>query len=177
MESKDHIRNDYLMMGQLVATIGQTENLEVVATVDQDTHRSLSPEEHPTVRMHIDGRGDEWIGTKMDRIDPQATREIPHPALGAHAGGDLDVRVKAATESHAQPSQPYEFVQPRFLVHVRLPKELQAQLLPGQPVKLALATREESLGGHIRRSLEKWWNNRSDQRYLDWYRDVASVKR
>ena len=177
MESKDHIRNDYLLMGQLVATIGQTENLEVVATVDQDTHRSLSPEEHPTVRMHIDGRGEEWIGTRMDRIDPQATREIPHPALGAHAGGDLDVRVKAATESHAQHSQPYEFVQPRFLVHVRLPKELQAQLLPGQPVVLALATREESLGGHIRRSLEKWWNNRSDQRYLDWYRDVASVNR
>lgn len=175
MESKDHIRNDYLVMGQLVATIGKTSNLEVLATVDQDTHRALPLEEHPQVRMHIEGRDGEWIGSTIDRVDPQATREIPHQALGAHAGGELDVRIKAASEALSHQTQPYEFVHPRFLVHVRLPQDLQSQLLPGQPVKLSLTTQEETLGGHLRKTIEKWWNNRSELRYLDWYRDVASI--
>jgi len=177
MERQDHIRGAYLSTGQLVATIGSPLNMEIIAAIDQNSHAALSLKNLQSVCVHVEGRGTECFNATLQRIDPQATREMPHPALGAHAGGDLDVRMKVSAEKKNQQTHPYEFLEPRFLVHVSLPQSPDYHLLPGQLVTLALSSDNETLGSHLRRSVENWWNSRTRFGYLEWYRDMASLSR
>ncbi len=99
-----------------------------------------------TVDMRPWGRG--VFNGRLVRVDPQASRAVPHPAFSAAWGGPLDVRPGGRAEDGTGGLAPaaWEFFQPRFAAEVQAPPselqtlrvgELARVRIPGNPRRLA----------------------------------------
>ena len=92
----------------------------------------------------------------MVSLDPRATLEIPHPALGAHVGGPVPTKAKTPVEGSARAEQGYQLLTPRFEGTVLLTPTQSAAFSAGQIGTVQFRATTETLGARLLKSFDQW---------------------
>jgi putative peptide zinc metalloprotease protein len=84
-----------------------------------------------------------WGGPMLElpfpEFEPRATKQLPHPALAAEAGGPL--ATQASNQIHARETSDPELATPAFRARIALPREYSEQVHAGQRATLWLSER------------------------------------
>ena len=114
------------------------------------------------VAVHIDGTGPEHVWGRLERVNPRATVELPHPAFSSAAGGPLDVKTVAAPDHATASGEQMELTRPGFLAVVRLPDQFSQTLLAGQTGSLKIRMSRGSVGEVLYDRLSRWLHERTE---------------
>ena len=138
----EDLRESYVRAGQELVHIGVRQRMELLVSVgdsDLDAYRSALQKDEP---MQVLFRGGEIIEVHPEKLQPRASRQIPHPALAAIADGPLPV---APAKEQSQSSDPYELLTPRFQSIVPLSPAVSDRVRAGETGQMALRD-QRSLG-------------------------------
>jgi len=135
----------YLQTGTEVGTIQQRKLREVEVAIPQtDIELYRQHQDHP-VQVKILGRPGRFYGL-LQAPDPQASRQVPHPALAGSLGGPLPVVAKEMPpDSHSgSPRQQdsYELVRPVFTAKVSIKERLDENLRSGEAAFVKFRSRQ-----------------------------------
>jgi len=140
-------------------TIGREQEKEIRLSIGQ---RELSTSA-ALVGQHVKIR----IGThpavsgKLLRVNPGASRAIPHPAMAAVNGGPLAVAEQDEKENEAG-SDRLRLTEHRFTAIVQLPSDRAEEFRGGERGTAALGMHESSLGTHLWRLGHDWVREQLD---------------
>ncbi len=91
---------------------------------------------------------------RLVRVDPRASRAVPHPAFSAAWGGPLDVRPGGTGGGPGTPAPAaYEFFQPRFAAEVEAPPSALQALRVGELARVRIRGNSRRLADIVRRYL------------------------
>lgn len=140
--------------GMELMTIGREQEKEFQMSLGQrDLSVAASLVGQP-VRLRI-GTHPAVMGTLV-RVNPRASRVIPHPALAATNGGAL-----AVSENHddadSRTDDRLRLTEHRFTAIVKFPNEQANKFFCGERGTVALGLQQGSLGTHVWRSAHDWF--------------------
>jgi putative peptide zinc metalloprotease protein len=154
----DSLPGRYLAVGDQIVVIGNEEIKEIILAAAQDDIRSFAAQRAQTVTVRISGDESNSFSAALEKIDPRATLKLPHPALGADAGGALPVKPKhASSDSKTVES---ELLDPYFSGTVSLTPEQSLELHAGQRATILFSSAEQSWAARLVMKLRRWIDDR-----------------
>lgn len=141
----DQLVSTYVKEGEALFTVGDDTKKELVVSIAQDQLEQVSQHIGKSVRFRVGARPAEH--GVLERIDPRATRELWHPALGADTGGPLAV----SEAIHADGSREVRLVEPRFRAVIKFDSETCRNLPCGEQGHAMLGRRHVPFGQYL------WW--------------------
>jgi putative peptide zinc metalloprotease protein len=148
----------YLSVGDEVVVIGNPESKEIILAVAQDDIRSFLAQRDRPVTVRIAGDESRPLTACLSKIEPRASQKMPHPALGADAGGDLPV--KAKRESPSSKNVESELLDPCFTGTIPLTPAQSLQLYSGQRAMIVFGSAEQSRAGRLVMKVRQWIDDR-----------------
>jgi putative peptide zinc metalloprotease protein len=154
----DSMQGKYLAVGDPIVVIGNEESKEVIVAASQDDISSFAAQRTLPVTVRIAGDEGNSFSATLSKIDPRANLKLPHPALGADAGGSLPVKPK-----HSSPDSKTvesELLDPYFSGTVSLDASESVRLHAGQRATILFSSSEQSWAGRLVMKLRKWIDDR-----------------
>ena len=150
------LRGTYSKGGAELLTIGLENEKEMQLSIGQtDLSTSLTLIGEP-LKVRI-GTHPAVTGV-LDRVNPQATRGIPHPALAAVNGGPLPVVENEKRESNSADAE-LRLTEHRFTAVVRFSADDARLLHCGERGFASLGLQRSSLGAHLWRTAHRWFDS------------------
>ncbi len=149
-----HELDQYQHAGEAVLAIGREEHKAIRVAVSQQNVDFFLRQVGRQPRIRIKGRGRPVSGAQLAKINPRATKRLPHPALAAQNGGPLAVVAASSAPSGADDA--FELVEPHFQATVALPAEAARSLRAGELARVRLGAAGESIGGHLWKTAQRW---------------------
>jgi putative peptide zinc metalloprotease protein len=115
----EQMPGSWFQRGDEIVKIGQVAGREVKLAVGQDLQPHFKAALRRRVAVRIEGRG-AVLPARLERLDGNASRALPHPALTALAGGPLPVQPAGDAAGAAQEEERYELAEPHFGATVRM---------------------------------------------------------
>lgn len=140
--------------GMELLTIGLETEKELQLSVGQRELAVSTSLVGQSLRVRI-GTHDSVNGV-LERVNPRASRSIPHPALAAINGGSLPV-AEINNNERSGPDDRLRLTEHRFTAIVRLPPESALKFRSGERGTAALGFPRGSLGTHLWRSAHDWF--------------------
>ena len=141
--------------GRELMTIGREDQKELQVSIGQrDLARAVKVVGQP-VRVRI-GTHRVVEGT-LQRINPQASRKVPHPALAASNGGLLPVIAEQDQSQQDDDRDSMQLTEHRFTGIVQLAPEVALHLRCGERGTASPGLVPATLGVHCWRSAERWF--------------------
>lgn len=131
----DDLENSYVRQGQELVHIGVRQHMELLISVgekDLDAYRATLQKGEA---MQVLFRGGQVIEVAPGKLQPRASREIPHPAMSATVDGPLPV---APAKKQGENADPFELLTPRFQSIVALSPALSDRVRAGEVGQMAL---------------------------------------
>jgi putative peptide zinc metalloprotease protein len=158
-----NLEGTFLGKGQELLWIVSFEQIQLTgmaAQNDIDQFRRLVGESLSATML---ASGLDSFLVRLERIAPQMTTDLVHPALGAVYGGPLDVRqtMIAGLQADADRQSRYELFVPRFTLHAEIPPDIGRQLIAGQLAMLSTRGERVSLGATLRQRIKSWFARRN----------------
>ncbi len=146
----------YAKAGAELLTIGLEDEKELQLSIGQtDLSNSLTLIGKP-LKVRI-GTHPAVTGV-LDRVNPQATRAIPHPALAAANGGPLSVVENEERELKSADAE-LRLTEHRFTAVVRFSADNACLLHCGERGFASLGLQRASLGVHLWRTAYRWFDD------------------
>jgi putative peptide zinc metalloprotease protein len=140
--------------GQELLTIGREDQKELQISIGQrELAGSLQVVGKP-VRVRIGTHG--VVSGTLDRVNPQGSRRVPHPALAASNGGPLPVAAKDKNAPDDDSQDAMRLTDYRFTGIVSLEADDASQLRCGERGTASPGLVPASLGVHCWRSTRQW---------------------
>ena len=141
----------YVSEGTELLAIGDERWKELRLSISHDEVADIQSLVGQQVRFRLNV-GELHQGT-LTRIEPRASRQLPHPALSAAVGGPL------AVEENAEPSRSKapQLVAPRFSAVVTITPAVGDMLACGDRGYALLGGYHESVGTHLWRRMTLWF--------------------
>jgi hypothetical protein len=152
------MKGAFFQRGEEILKVGEAAGREVKLAVGQDLQPHFKAALNRRVAVRIDGRGDVFAA-RLERLDGNASRSLPHPALTALTSGPLAVqRVEAAeVVSQAREQEQYELVEPHFGATVRLISKEASALDDGELARVKFRSPEKvTLWNEARATVARW---------------------
>lgn len=163
--SLQHLQGTYVRSGALVASVGQSETMKVLAMVpEEDLHVFQDHSQNP-IDVHIFGDGTRSVPGQLEQIAPRATTRIPHPAFAATAGGPLDVVIQ---QGGAKGGSRAVFADPQFLTRIAVPTNQLRTIQPGRTGFVTLAATRGTAAEVAAESAARWWVTRQAALQQSW---------
>ena len=139
----------YVAEGDEILSVADESGKELVVSVAQEQIDTIMPRVGDSIRFRI---GDRWarVGT-LDRLDPRASTNLPHPAMSASVGGPL-----AVTQGDAQSEAQMRLAESRFRGTVALTSAVCQDLGGGEQGYAMFGLRRESVGEFLWVRLHRW---------------------
>jgi putative peptide zinc metalloprotease protein len=154
----DTLPGRYLSVGDEIAVIGNEKSKEVILAAAQNDISSFVAQRKQPVTVRVTGDEGNSFTAELTKIDPRATTALPHPALGADAGGPLPVTPKRESKDSKKPSS--ELLDPCFSGTVQLDEAESLHLRTGQRVTVLFHSSEQSWAGNLVMRVRKWIDDR-----------------
>ena len=148
------LEGTFVDVGQEVMTIGLENQKELRFSVGQLDLASALRQVDQRVSVRI-GTRKKIYGT-LERVNPRATRNLPHPALAATSGGSLPVAEDKTNNVQDPNSARLKLTEHRFDAVVRLDPGDAAELRCGERGVTSLGLPPGGLGLHLYRSGQRW---------------------
>lgn len=144
----------FVSAGMELMTIGKEDEKEVQLSIGQrELALSASIVGRP-VQVRIGTHG--AVNGTLVRVNPGASRAIPHPALAAINGGAL--AVSQVDNEATSGNEKLKLTDYRFTAVVQLSEEDSPGFLSGERGTAALGLSKGSLGQHLWRSMHDWFD-------------------
>ena len=142
---------NYLKEGTELLVIGDDTRKEILASVDQRDLEAFPVTDHEMAHLQIRGVG----ATNSTRLalEPRASTRLPHPALSAIHGGEVDV---VASPDNDKADEDVRLSEPRFLLRASLDREISSQVFAGQHVSTAPLTDRQTIAHQLTGALRDW---------------------
>jgi hypothetical protein len=148
-----NLSGTFASAGMELMTIGVEEDKELKLSIGQRDLSIATGLVGQSVKVRV-GTHDAVRATLV-RVNPRASRSIPHPALAATNGGPLTVSQMDERES-ASTKDRLRLTEHRFTAVVELPDEQATSFRCGERGTAALGLPRGSLGTHLWRSAHDW---------------------
>lgn len=148
----DQLEGQYLQTGTVLFCVGDEHHKAIHLVVPQvDADRVIQcVGQSPQVRVR--GRDGMLSGTRLAKVQPQATRHMAYPALAAPHGGPIAV----VPRTHTSQQESLDLIEPHFLALVALAPQQAPQLKAGQLARVRFAAQGESIGEHLWNEARRW---------------------
>ncbi len=154
MQNPERLIGTFAKPGMELLTIGREDQKELQISIGQrDLAGSLLAVGN-TVRMRIGTHG--ILTGTLQPVNPQASRNLPHPALAASNGGPLPVVAKDESSGSEDSRSDMQLTENRFTGVVRFSPEDATQLHCGESGIASPGLIPASLGIHCWRSAQRW---------------------
>lgn len=154
MQNPERLIGTFAKPGMELLTIGREDQKELQISIGQrDLAGSLRAVGN-TVRMRIGTHG--ILTGTLQPVNPQASRNLPHPALAASNGGPLPVVAKDESSGSEDSRSDMQLTENRFTGVVRFSPEDATQLHCGESGIASPGLIPASLGIHCWRSAQRW---------------------
>ncbi len=147
-----HLTDTYVSEGTELLAIGDERWKELRLSIAHDEVADILPLVGEQVRFRLDVGG-LHLGT-LTRIEPRASRQLPHPSLSATVGGPLAVQESTEPTARKDP----QLVAPRFPAVVAITPAVGDVLACGDRGYALLGRYHESIGTHIWRRATLWFD-------------------
>ena len=137
----------YVKEGTELLAVADERRKELLVSVGHEQIDDVAPLLGQTVRLRTGGF-DLYEGT-LTRLDPRASRHLPHPALSAAVGGPLPV---SGADNRAED----QLVAPRFPGVITMSPATSAQLACGDRGYALLGFSRENIGQHLWKRFSRW---------------------
>jgi putative peptide zinc metalloprotease protein len=159
----------YVQAGETVLTIGEPADKQVLALIEPADRSEFESQIGQRLQFRVNGRWSSPFEAQLSVVTSRADVTLPHPALGAHADGPLEVRPALAAEEPGRADQ-YELVEPRLQLQLSLATTDGERLAAGEAGRIELAATGQSLATLASELLADWWNRRQTALIERWYR-------
>lgn len=139
----------YLQEGDELLAVGDESRKELVVSVGQEALDATLPRVGGDLRFRIHGRG--ACSGRLERLEPRASKELPHSALSAAVGGPL-----AVTEGDAGTTANLRLVEPRFRAVISLAPQTCRGFGAGEQGYVMLGLGQQSIGEFVWIHLRRW---------------------
>jgi putative peptide zinc metalloprotease protein len=154
----DSLPGRYLSVGDEIVVVGNEESKEIILAAAQDDINSFTSQLYLPVTVRISGDESNSFTASLGKIDPRASLRLPHPALGADAGGALPVKPKKQKPDAKAPES--ELLDPCFYGTVSLIPSQSLLLHSGQRATILFSSSEQCWAGRLVMKLRKWIDDR-----------------
>ncbi len=154
----DSLPGRYLALGDQILVIGNEQSKEIILAAAQEDLRSFAAQRTRPVTVRISGDESNSFSAPLSKIEPRASLQLPHPALGADAGGALPVKPKH--QSPDSKTVESELLDPCFTGTVSLTPAQSLRLHAGQRATILFSSAEQSWAGRLVMKLRKWIDGR-----------------
>jgi putative peptide zinc metalloprotease protein len=154
----DSLPGRYLSVGDEIVVIGNETSKEIILAAAQNDISSFISQLGEPVRVRVAGDEDNSFTASLTKIDPRASTQPPHAALGADAGGPLPVTPKHDSTTSKKPES--ELLDPCFSGTVLLDEPQSLHLHSGQRVTVLFNSAEQSWAGSLVKRVRKWIDDR-----------------
>ncbi|MCA9053198.1 MAG: efflux RND transporter periplasmic adaptor subunit [Planctomycetaceae bacterium] len=158
----------YIQAGEPLLSLGGTGDKQVLAMIEPGERTAFDESVGTSVDVRFDGRATDMRSGRIVSLASRAVHELPHAALGAHAGGELDVRAVQQSEHERDVAGNVELVTPRLLVRLALADD--AMLRAGETGVIRLSSDERPIVRVLEEMLSNWWARRETALREQWYR-------
>ncbi len=157
------VSRDLLSLGGTFAKAGM-ELMTIGLENEKELQLSIGQRELPVstalvgkpLRVRIGTHGS-VVGT-LERVNPRASRSIPHPALAAINEGPLPVSESQSANDRGD-GERIRLTEHRFTAIVKLPDDQSLNFRCGERGIAALGLPNRSLGMHLWRTVHDWFDN------------------
>jgi putative peptide zinc metalloprotease protein len=139
----------YVEEGTELMTVADEGRKELLVSVSHDRIDNVAPLLGQSVKFRTHSLS--LYEGKLTRLEPRASRQLPHPAFSATVGGSLPVR-QSAEEDQAE----IQLVDPRFPGVIDVPSSVSSQLACGQRGYARFGISQESIGQHLWIQVCRW---------------------
>ena len=160
----------YVQVGEPVLMLGGADDKQVIAVVDPAERGEFESYVGESLEVCIDGRPGAEVIAEVATLSSRADHKLPHPALGAHNGGRLDVRPSVDPESDREQLNRYELTQPRLLARLVMEEDAAKVLWAGETGVVRLPAAAKPLLVLLEEKLSNWWTRREAALLEQWYR-------
>jgi len=154
VHNPERLISTFAKPGMELLTIGREDQKELQISIGQRDLAGSLQVVGSTVRVRI-GTHHALRGT-LQRINPQASRTVPHQALAASNGGPLPVVAKENSSNKDDSRETMRLTEHRFTGIVQLAPEDATQLRCGERGVASPGLIPASLGVHCWRSAQRW---------------------
>jgi putative peptide zinc metalloprotease protein len=153
----EQMQGSFFQRGDEIVRIGKADTREVKLAIRQDAAPHFKAALKRAVSVRIEGRGD-VLPARLERLDGNATRTLPHPALTALAGGPIAVQaVQDDGAPRGQEEARYELVEPHIGATVRVTSKAASVLDDGELARVKFRSPVRvTLWGEARTAIERW---------------------
>ncbi len=141
---------NYLKEGTELLVIGDDTRKEVLASVDQRDLEAFSVANVDSADLRIRGTGP--VASASLSLEPRASTRLPHPALSAVHGGEVDV-VASSSDSD---TEGVKLSEPRFLLRAKLDTDTSLQVFAGQQVTAAPLSGRRTIAQQLMSGMRDW---------------------
>lgn len=145
---------EFVSGGEPVLSLGSEHRKAIRVAISQQDAEHYLRQLGTTPYVRIRGRGLRVPQTRLAKVNPRATRQLPHPALAATYGGPLPVSM--GEQGAAESENSLELVEPHFHAIIELPEPAAAQLRAGEVARVRLGATGESVGSHLLTAAGRW---------------------
>lgn len=150
---------NHLQEGTELLVIGDDTRKEVLASVDQRDLEAFPVTGRETAHLKIRGAGS--TNSTQLVLAPRASTRLPHPALSAIHGGDIDV---VASTDKEDSDEDFRLSEPRFLLRATLDSDMSSQVFAGQRASAAPLAECQTIAHQLTRALRDWARSLVDPR-------------
>jgi biotin carboxyl carrier protein len=144
----------YVKEGDELLTIGDETRKEFVISLPQQPLEEVSAWLGKRVNFRIGSH--RMAAGVLERIDPRATLELPHPALSAEVGGPLAVSRAKVDDGSLQT----RLVEPRFRAVIALSSKECRDVYSGEQGHAVLGWSQHRFGEHLWWVCTRWFKDR-----------------
>ena len=154
----DQQLGNYLKEGTELLVIGDDTRKEVLASIDQRDLEAFSVVHSDSADLRIRGTGPTVSASLA--LEPRASTRLPHPALSAVHGGEVDVVASASDTDN----EDVKLSEPRFLLRAKLDAAASSTVFAGQHASAAPLSGRRTIAQQLTTSLRDWARSLIDPR-------------
>ncbi len=141
---------NYLKEGTELLVIGDDARKEVLASVDQRDLEAFSVADIHSADLRIRGTGP--AASASLSLEPRASTRLPHPALSAVHGGEVDVVASSADAD----DEGVKLSEPRFLLRAKLDAAASSNVFAGQQASAAPLSGRRTIAQQLTSAVRDW---------------------
>lgn len=154
-------RGVFFSAGDEIVRLGRAAECEVKVAVSERDAPHFRAALSQQMKVRLTGRGEVLAG-ELTRVEARATREPPHPALTAMAGGPLALRRSEEAGAEAGRAPAFELAEPHFTAVVRLAHR--GDLSPGEMARIRFrSARTATLWNELQAGFGRWLRRYTDR--------------